>query len=660
MAASTFVFSITTLSLLVLALINHPPLAFAQPRFSRYVCVEYTINNHTTDGAAYKANLNHLLTTLTTDHHIDYGFYNSSYGAGENRANVIGLCRGNISPETCRKCLNDSRDLLPVRCPTHKEAIGWYQDCMLRYSDRPILGSMELSPSIPMGYPFNASDPERFTQAARKLIESLIAKASAGDSHVKFSTGNTTLADFPTIYAFAQCTPDLSRRQCNECLTEALAIIQDCCVGNLFGRVATPSCLFRYGDDSLIQWPTSPWLSSSPSPVSSLLNRTTHHGNKSSLSRTFIPVIVPMAVVVLLLTITIYMGQRKYSPTTRGEECMLIKLVFLFFKLNQPLEMDLKFPSTIIPCFEATGQTEEEMARMGFMQYDFDTIRIGTDKFSDENKVGEGGFGAVYKGKLPNGRIVAVKRLSQASRQGDVEFKNEVVLLSKLRHRNLVKLLGFSFKENEELLIYEFLQNASLQKFIFGGLDWTTRYKIIEGITRGLVYLHEDSRIKIVHQNLKAHNILLDAEMNAKISDSGIARLFALEQTQDDTCTIIDNVGCMAPEYIRYGHLSSKSNVFSYGVLVLEIVTGHKENYQTARRNWREGRTLLNIVDPTIEIQSETTMNEVTKCIHIGLLCTQEDVDERPKMTDVLLMLKSDLADFPKPSQPSFFMNTIS
>ncbi|XP_016898833.2 cysteine-rich receptor-like protein kinase 44 isoform X4 [Cucumis melo] len=384
---------------------------------------------------------------------------------------------------------------------------------------------------------------------------------------------------------------------------------------------------------------------SSPSPVSSLLNRTTHHGNKSSLSRTFIPVIVPMAVVVLLLTITIYMGQRKYSPTTRGEEC----------------------------------QTEEEMARMGFMQYDFDTIRIGTDKFSDENKVGEGGFGAVYKGKLPNGRIVAVKRLSQASRQGDVEFKNEVVLLSKLRHRNLVKLLGFSFKENEELLIYEFLQNASLQKFIFdplkpGGLDWTTRYKIIEGITRGLVYLHEDSRIKIVHQNLKAHNILLDAEMNAKISDSGIARLFALEQTQDDTCTIIGNVGCMAPEYIRYGHLSSKSNVFSYGVLVLEIVTGHKENYQTvsnientkyplisyARRNWREGRTLLNIVDPTIEIQSETTMNEVTKCIHIGLLCTQEDVDERPKMTDVLLMLKSDLADFPNPSQPSFFMSTIS
>ncbi|XP_050935987.1 cysteine-rich receptor-like protein kinase 44 isoform X1 [Cucumis melo] len=430
MAASTFVFSITTLSLLVLvlALINHPPLAFAQPRFSRYVCVEYTINNHTTDGAAYKANLNHLLTTLTTDHH---------------RLPLFLLC----------------------------------------------------------------------------------------------------LTELPTM----------------------------------------------------------------------------------------------------------------------------------------PLEMDLKFPSTIIPCFEATGQTEEEMARMGFMQYDFDTIRIGTDKFSDENKVGEGGFGAVYKGKLPNGRIVAVKRLSQASRQGDVEFKNEVVLLSKLRHRNLVKLLGFSFKENEELLIYEFLQNASLQKFIFdplkpGGLDWTTRYKIIEGITRGLVYLHEDSRIKIVHQNLKAHNILLDAEMNAKISDSGIARLFALEQTQDDTCTIIGNVGCMAPEYIRYGHLSSKSNVFSYGVLVLEIVTGHKENYQTvsnientkyplisyARRNWREGRTLLNIVDPTIEIQSETTMNEVTKCIHIGLLCTQEDVDERPKMTDVLLMLKSDLADFPNPSQPSFFMSTIS
>ena len=282
MAATTFVCSIT-LSLLALALINHPPLAFAQPRFSNYICVDDTKNNHTTDAAAYKANLNHLLTTFTTDHRIDYGFYNFSYGAAENKANVIGLCRGDVSPETCRKCLNDSRDLLPVRCPTQKEAIGWYQNCMLRYSDRPILGSMELSPSIPVGYPFNASYPERFTQVASSLIASLIPKASTGNSRVKFSTGNTSLPDLPTIYGFAQCTPDLSQRQCNECLTEALPMIQDCCVGNLWGRVVTPSCLFRYSNFPIIQ--SQPLQPPSPSPVPPLLNGTTHHGNSSTSTR---------------------------------------------------------------------------------------------------------------------------------------------------------------------------------------------------------------------------------------------------------------------------------------------------------------------------------------------------------------------------------------
>ncbi|XP_038893794.1 putative receptor-like protein kinase At4g00960 [Benincasa hispida] len=553
MAASRFVCSIT-LSLLLLALI-HYPLAFAQPRFMHYTCVDGGNNNRTTDGAAYKANLNHLLSTLTTDH------------------------------------------------------------------------------------PFNASDPEGFTQAARKLILSLIDQASAGDSRVKFSTGNITLPNLPTIYAFAQCTPDLSRRQCNECLTEALAIIQDCCVGNLGGRVLTPSCLFRYGTYPLVQSPPLP--PPSPSPVPPLLNSTTH-GNKSNHSGTLIAVIVPIAlVVVLLLTITIYMGLRKNRPKIDEEE--------------------------------STGRTEEEMTTMGFVQFDFDTIRMATDGFSDENKVGEGGFGAVYKGKLPNGRIVAVKRLSQASNQGDVEFKNELLLVSKLHHRNLVKLLGFSFKENEKFLIYEFLHNGSLQNFIFDppkrqSLEWATRYKIIGGIARGLVYLHEDSRIKIIHRNLKASNILLDNEMNAKISDFGIARLFASEQTRDDTCTIIGPSGYMAPEYVRHGHLSSKSDVFSFGVLLLEIVTGQKNNLirsnieniedsliSYAWRNWREG-TPLNIVDPSIEIQSEIR-NEVVRCIHVGLLCIQEKVDERPKMTTVLLMLNDDLTDFPTPSQPSFFMN---
>ncbi|XP_022140077.1 cysteine-rich receptor-like protein kinase 26 [Momordica charantia] len=626
----------TSLSFFFLTLIAHP-LAFAQPRFLAHFCVNGSNNN---TAAAYRANLDHLLSTLTTDHQIDYGFYNFSYGH-ENRANVIGLCRGDISPEACRRCLNYSRDLLPLRCPTQNEAIGWYDNCMLRYSDRPIFGSMEILPRQYLWNVNNASDGEGFTQAARNLIVDLIGEATAGDSRVKFAIGNATVPRFPTIYGLAQCTPDLSRRQCNECLVGALPLIRECCDGKKGGRVLRPSCHFRYESYPLLQSPPSspppPPPLSQPPPPPLLLNRTTD-GNTNNKSVTSIAVAVPtglvVVVAVLMIIICMFMRRRpEIDGTKRG--------------------------------------SEEEIPTVGFLQFDFDIIRIATDGFSDANRLGEGGFGAVYKGKLPNGRTAAVKRLSQISRQGDVEFKNEVVLVAKLHHRNLVKLLGFCSKENEKLLIYEFLQNGSLEKIIFDPvkrlcLDWAKRYKIIKGITRGLIYLHEDSRIKIIHRDLKASNILLDAEMNAKISDFGTARLFLSEQTRGNTSTIIGTYGYMAPEYVKHGHLSAKSDVFSFGVLVLEIVTGKSnhmgsnENIEDhlisyAWRNWREGRA-LNIVDPSIKIQSGMR-NEVAICIQIGLLCIQEKVCERPSMASVLVMLNSDLADLPTPSHPSFFMD---
>ncbi|XP_050935982.1 cysteine-rich receptor-like protein kinase 26 isoform X2 [Cucumis melo] len=644
MAVSEFVCSIT-LSLSFFLLIHHP-LAFAQPRFAHYICVDGGNNNHTTDGEAYKANLNHLLSTLTSDHLIDYGFYNLSSGIPENRAYVIGLCRGDISADSCRRCLNDSRDLLPLRCPTQNEAIGWYVTCMLRYSNRPILGSMEVSPFVSLSNSVAAPDQAGFTKAARNLIANLIGPASDGDSRLKFAMGNTTLPNLPTIYGLAQCTPDLSRQQCNECLVGALPIIRNCCDGKLGSRVLRPSCNFRYEIYSFIESPLSrsplPLPPPPPPPLSPVflpLNRTTH-GNKNG---TFIAVALPITLVVVITPmITIYIFVRKTKPKkTDGKK----------------------------------RETEEEMTTMGgFLQFDFNIIKMATDEFSDENKVGEGGFGAVYKGKLPNGRIVAVKRLRQASRHGDVEFRNEVVLLSKLHHRNLVKLLGFSLKQNEKLLVYEFLHNGSLHTFIFDPLNrqtfhWTERYNVIQGIVRGLVYLHEDSQINIVHRDLKASNILLDVKMNAKISDFGIARLFTPDRTHDDTSTIIGTYGYMAPEYVRHGHLSSKLDIFSFGVLVLEIVTGRKNNrtdsnnenvrdhlISEARRNWMEG-TPLNIVDPSIQVQSEIS-DEVMKCIRIGLHCVQEKASERPTMTTILLMLNSDLVDFFEPSQPAYFTNT--
>ncbi|GKC26439.1 kinase RLK-Pelle-DLSV family protein, partial [Tanacetum coccineum] len=178
------------------------------------------------------------------------------------------------------------------------------------------------------------------------------------------------------------------------------------------------------------------------------------------------------------------------------------------------------------------------------LQYDFCKVQVATNDFSEHNKLGRGGFGAVYKGVFEDGHEIAVKRLAMDSGQGDVEFKNEVLLVAKLQHRNLVRLLGFSIHGNERLLVYEFLPNASLDYFLFDPakrefLDWEKRYKIIKGVAKGLLYLHEDSRLKIIHRDMKASNVLLDAEMNAKIADFGMARLFKPEETQANTNRIV-------------------------------------------------------------------------------------------------------------------------
>ncbi|KAJ0983400.1 hypothetical protein J5N97_011655 [Dioscorea zingiberensis] len=220
------------------------------------------------------------------------------------------------------------------------------------------------------------------------------------------------------------------------------------------------------------------------------------------------------------------------------------------------------------------GQRNGESISGDCLLFDLGTLRHATNNFSDENKLGEGGFGSVYKGELSDGQLIAVKRFSWNSGQGVEELKNEVDLLAKLQHRNLVRLLGCCLEEEEKLLVYEYLPNTSLNKYLFGedlarreNLDWKSRYKIIEGIGRGLLYLHEDSRLRIIHRDLKASNILLDVDMNPKISDFGIAKLFYLDETQGNTSLIAGTYGYMAPEYAMHGQFSTKSDVYIMAAL---------------------------------------------------------------------------------------------
>ncbi|CAI0431225.1 unnamed protein product [Linum tenue] len=299
--------------------------------------------------------------------------------------------------------------------------------------------------------------------------------------------------------------------------------------------------------------------------------------------------------------------------------------------------------------------------------FSLNAIRAATDNFSPANKLGRGGFGSVYKGRLPNGQEVAVKRLGETSRQGLEQFRNEVLLIAKLQHRNLVKLYGCCIEEEEQMLIYEYLPNRSLDLFLFdrkGGtlLDWMRRFNIIVGIARGILYLHQDSRFRIIHRDLKTSNILLDAELNPKISDFGMALILEADQVQWQTASIGGTYGYMSPEYAVFGKFSEKSDIFSFGVIVLEMITGEKISriYQDEENSnlithvwmkWKEDRA-LEIVDPSMEEGSYNT-REVLRCIQIGLLCVEENVEDRPNMLTTVLMLSSAMP-LPLPKQPSF------
>ncbi|XP_057466203.1 G-type lectin S-receptor-like serine/threonine-protein kinase At4g27290 isoform X2 [Actinidia eriantha] len=295
-------------------------------------------------------------------------------------------------------------------------------------------------------------------------------------------------------------------------------------------------------------------------------------------------------------------------------------------------------------------------------------ITDATNNFSEENKLGEGGFGPVYKGILMEGKEIAVKRLSNNSKQGLDEFKNEVIYIAKLQHRNLVKLLGCCIEAQERMLIYEHMPNKSLDGFIFDKnrsvlLDWPKRFNIITGIARGLLYLHQDSRLRIIHRDLKAENVLLNSDMDPKISDFGIARRFRGSETEATTKKVVGTHGYISPEYAVHGVYSMKSDVFSFGVLVLEILSGKRNrgfrhpdhDLNLLGHAWKlyvEGSP-LELMDPSIR-GSWPSECEVLRCVHVGLLCVQQSREDRPSMATVAVMLGGE-GGLPWPKQPAFF-----
>ncbi|XP_057514835.1 cysteine-rich receptor-like protein kinase 21 [Actinidia eriantha] len=297
----------------------------------------------------------------------------------------------------------------------------------------------------------------------------------------------------------------------------------------------------------------------------------------------------------------------------------------------------------------------------------FTDLVAATNNFSFENKLGEGGYGPVYKGNLQSGQEIAVKRLSKTSKQGFEEFKNEVLLTAKLQHVNLVRVLGFCTEREEQMLIYEYMPNKSLDYYIYDPirrllLDWEKRVEIIEGITQGLLYLQEYSRLTIIHRDLKASNILLDYEMKPKIADFGMAKIFQKDAYEANTDRIVGTYGYVPPEYVKRGIYSTKSDVYSFGVLLLQIISGKMNNcfyglhedlnlLEYAFELLKNGNG-MEFMDPSLEDTNSSC--KLLRCMLIALLCVQENPADRPSMLEVSSMLNYETAAMNFPKRPAF------
>ncbi|CAL0316322.1 unnamed protein product [Lupinus luteus] len=603
--------------------------------FNNVTCIS---NKTFTPNSTFHHNLNTLLSTFSSKvlSGNNTRFFKTSSGENDHSNTVFGLfmCRGDVPFPLCRECVGFATQTIASSCIRSKEAIIWYNECLLRYSYRFFFSIMEEWPryqiKIPLGdsvilhsNEFYTALESIFSELPNEAALSLKGSSSSGQFSVKQANASATT----TLYGLAQCTPDLSTNNCRQCVMDAAAeFSMSCCGGSIGESVLFPSCVVRYE--------TYPFYQHSGTSLPTMINA---GRNKAKV----IEIIVILGAFLVILFGIGHTFLRMKARKRRKRKA--------FLRENTELGV--------------------EITSLESLEFDLATIEEATDKFSDERRIGKGGYGQVYKGILRDGEEIAVKRLSKKSGQGGEEFKNEVLLIAKLQHRNLVRLRGFCQEQYEKILIYEYVPNKSLDHFLFDSLKerqltWPEMYKIIKGIARGILYLHEDSPLMIIHRDLKPSNVLIDSNMNPKISDFGMARMVAIDQIQGATNRVVGTFGYMSPEYAMHGQFSVKSDVFSFGVMVLEIISGKKNScsFESHRvddllsyawNQWKD-ELLLQWLNPIL--QESYTQNEVERCVQIGLLCVQEDPDDRPTMGMVASYLNNVSVEMPIPLEPAFFM----
>ncbi|KAL8155624.1 cysteine-rich receptor-like protein kinase 2 [Apium graveolens] len=535
---------------------------------------------------------------------------------------AIVQCRNYLSIVDCVSCFDIAAVDIRKYCRLVNGARVIYDGCFLRYETNRFYGTANalgnagkcdnstIRNGTASATSYNAvvdallSDLVIATPKTKNLYAATVTEVAPG--------GNTS------VYAMAQCAETVTEIECQNCMNVAYENIKSC-PPRTGARAFDAGCFMRYTN--------TPFFASNQTINISRFLRSGGSSNKKAIIGGMVGGVGFLLLVLALLLR--YRLSRKKKITTRGN---------------------------------VLGSTELQ----GPVTYNYKDLKSATKNFSQEYKLGEGGSGDVYKGIVKNGNMVAVKRLALSTSKAKADFESEVRLISNVHHRNLVRLLGCSRRGPDLLLVYEYMENGSLDSYLYGGkrgtLNWQQRFDIIFGTARGLAYLHEQFHVRIIHRDIKPGNILLDDELQPKIADFGLVRLLPEDQTHLNT-KFAGTLGYTAPEYALQGQLSEKVDTYSFGVLLLEIVSGRRCSDTNIESDtdflleyaWKlhENDMHLKLVDETLD-SDEYKPEEVKKVIEIALMCTQSPASLRPTMSEVVVLLISDRSLVVSLSRPTF------
>ncbi|KAK3032107.1 hypothetical protein RJ639_036321 [Escallonia herrerae] len=533
---------------------------------------------------------------------------------------IYGLaqCYQDLSPTDCLLCYAASRTRVP-RCLPFISARLYFDGCFLRYDHYnffnetidPNQDTVNCS-STSLGMDVNDRGRSELEKNVGVLIGNMTERAVSNDGFA--------VMEVKGVFGLAQCWKTLSADGCRECLQKAGKGVKGC-LPSREGKGLNAGCYMRYSTRKFFN------------------DEARNKEDRSGVS-------------------------------TKGAiiAIVLVGVAFLMFSLFAVYAAYIQFSKLPADRYNP-GQISNSFNKYNSLNFKYETLEKATNYFDLSRKIGQGGAGSVYKGDLPNGSTVAVKRLFFNTRQWVDEFFNEVNLISGIQHNNLVKLLGCSIEGPESLLVYEYIPNKSLDQFLFDKnkvqiLNWKQRFDIIVGTADGLAYLHGGSETRIIHRDIKSSNVLLDDKLAPKIADFGLVRCFGDDKTHLST-GIAGTLGYMAPEYLVRGQLTEKADVYSFGVLVLEIVCGRKNNVfiedsgsllQTVWKLYKMDK-LAELVDPCLN--GDFPEQEASFVLEIGLLCTQASASLRPSMTRVVQMLKNRDCEIPMPNQPPFLSSRL-